>query len=86
MTNTKTLRRSLHSLLAAGGFFTSAVEAAAILGTVAIVPVALHLGTSNASPQSAVAQAHAAKLARNADSATERAVAYAAQASANTAG
>ena len=69
MNNTKTLRASILSLVAAGGFFTSAVEAAAILGTVAIVPVALHMGTSNASPQSAVAQAHAAKLARSAQAA-----------------
>ncbi len=77
MTTHKTLRTSLFSIVALGSSFTAAVEAAAIVGTVAVVPTALYLGLGSASANSAVAQAHAAKLTRLAAAQTQQNLAVA---------
>jgi len=86
MTTHKTLRTSLFSIVALGSSFTAAVEAAALVGTVAVVPTALYLGLGGASANSAVAQAHAAKLTRLAAAQTAHNLAYAAPATSRAAG
>ena len=62
----KTLRHSTLSLLLAGGFFTSAVETTGMIGAAVIAPAAIYLGMTGQASNSAVAQAHAARLAREA--------------------